>query len=95
MIYVAAGRTNPKLVLDGTDFRLQEKHDNSTIWRCSYYYRTKCKCRLRTAGNVVQVTNNHNHESAKINLANLITKNVLIVRKNAANPSLLYGKEIK
>lgn len=74
------GRTNPKLVLDGIDFRLQKKVGNTTVWLCSFYYRTKCKCRLKTTGNIVIVQSNHNHEPAEINLKYLVPRTVVIVR---------------
>lgn len=74
------GRTNPKLIIDNTDFRLHNNMGGTTYWRCSFYFRTKCKCRVKTSGNVVYVINSHNHDSAKLAVGHLKRKCVRIVR---------------
>lgn len=77
---MAVGRTNPKLIIDGTDFRLHNSVGPFTHWRCSFYFRTKCKCRVKTTGNIVYLTNNHNHETSNLRLDHLKGKKVTIVR---------------
>lgn len=80
IIYFAVGRTNPKLIIDGTDFRLHNNLGQVSHWRCSFYFRTKCKCRAKTSGNVVHLTNYHNHETARLELKNLKPRRVTILR---------------
>lgn len=74
------GRTNPKLIIDGIDFRLHNSMGNITHWRCSFYFRTKCKCRVKTSGNIVYLTNTHNHDVPRLTLTHLKGKQVTIVR---------------
>ncbi|XP_018573598.1 protein tramtrack, beta isoform isoform X18 [Anoplophora glabripennis] len=62
-IYFDVGTKNPKLVFEGFDYFVHKKSKRSTSWRCSYYYRMKCKSRLTTRGRVVQVTGIHLHPS--------------------------------
>lgn len=75
------GQKNPKLIVDGADFRFERKVNNFTFWVCSFYYRTKCRCRLKTTGNTVIVNNVHNHPIAAISADKMNSKQVNIVRK--------------
>lgn len=80
MIYIAQGRTHPKLVLDSVDFLLHENVANCTVWRCCFYRKSKCKCRLKTTGNSVLIYNDHNHEKANIIVDHLVPKQVHIIK---------------
>lgn len=74
------GQKNPKLILEGADFRYERKSGSVTFWVCSFYFRTKCRCRLKTTGNTVYVNNDHNHNAVEIPVDNMRSKNVFIIR---------------
>lgn len=77
------GRKNPKLILDGHDFRIEKNYDKSSFWVCTSYSRTKCKARLITKENVVIFCNQHNHEPKHNDTFNLACRNVTIIKKNS------------
>lgn len=73
-------RKHPKLIVDGHDFKFDKSTEAGTTWSCPFYFKTKCKCKLKTAGNVVQFLNNHNHPPKDISLKNMSFKKVTIIR---------------
>ncbi|CAG9764335.1 unnamed protein product [Ceutorhynchus assimilis] len=65
VVYYKFGYKHPKIIFEGVDYRIDFKSAGKTSWRCSYYYRTKCRAKLFTAGNIVNVLGEHNHEHRK------------------------------
>lgn len=55
----------------------------STSWICSSYGKTRCKARLITKGNLVQLQQEHNHGPRPAPLGNLSCKVVTIVKQNS------------
>lgn len=82
LIYFGIGRKYPKLVLDGFDYSKEKSYGDSTSWVCPSYFKTKCKARLITKGNMVYVRNGHNHTSKDRSLLNMSSKLVTIIRKS-------------
>lgn len=82
-IYFTVGRTKPKIILDGYDFKFQRNMCESTYWTCTFYEKTKCKSRLKTKANIVFVTGSHNHSPKEVNLTNCSFKDVKIKRKGS------------
>lgn len=74
------GRKNPKLIVDGYDFKFEKKNGGSTFWSCPTQMRTKCKCRLITRGNVVYVRHTHNHEAKVVDISKMSYKEVMVKR---------------
>lgn len=73
-------RKHPKLIVDGYDFKFDKNTETATTWSCPFYFKTKCKCKLRTSGNVVSVINSHNHQPKELSLKNMSFKKVKIIR---------------
>ncbi|XP_008198869.1 protein tramtrack, beta isoform isoform X32 [Tribolium castaneum] len=83
VVYFISGSKHPKLVLDKFDYFFQHQNENKTRWRCSSYFRTRCKAALFTYGKVVEVHNEHNHQptTETIDCSSLPTHNVILKRK--------------
>ncbi|RZC39653.1 FLYWCH domain containing protein [Asbolus verrucosus] len=83
VIYVIPGNKNPKLLLDDCDFVINQKGDKKTRWRCTSYYKTRCKAVLMTYGRVVEVINVHNHNpnSEIHDYSSIFSQNVIIKRR--------------
>ncbi|XP_076252170.1 uncharacterized protein LOC143191191 isoform X44 [Rhynchophorus ferrugineus] len=80
-IYVVPGTRNPILILDYNEYTIYSKENNKTRWRCSFYFKTKCKSKLVTFGKMVQVVNQHNHIlTTTRDLSNCLTQQVHIMR---------------
>jgi hypothetical protein len=61
VIYVAPGTKNPKLIVDKNIFTVNTKSIETTRWRCTSYFKSKCRVTLLTCGNVVKINRQHNH----------------------------------
>lgn len=81
-IFFIRGRTKPKIILNGCDFKLVRTKENVTFWTCSTYEKTRCKCRLRTTSNIVEVRCSHNHGPKNFDLSNCSFKDVQIINHN-------------
>lgn len=80
-IYVVPGTRNPILILDCNEYTIYSKQNDKTRWRCSFYFKTKCKSKLVTFGKIVQVLNEHNHDmKTSRDLSNCLTQHVNILR---------------
>ncbi|XP_063907084.1 protein tramtrack, beta isoform-like isoform X22 [Zophobas morio] len=85
-IYVVPGFKHPKLILDDFVFHFQHNLENtSTRWRCTFYYRTRCKAALIVDKSAVEVVNEHNHLPQKVqfrdhNSGKVEARKVTIVR---------------
>lgn len=56
LIYFSIGRKYSELVLDGYDHSTEKSYTDSTsCWVCPSYFKTKCKARVITKGNMVYV----------------------------------------
>lgn len=73
-------RKHPKLIVDGYDFKLDKNTESATTWSCPFYFKTKCKCRLKTTGNIVFFDSSHNHKPKELSLENMSFRKVTIVR---------------
>jgi hypothetical protein len=82
VIHVVRGHKNPKLLLDKNEFVINHKFRDKTRWRCTSYYKTKCRCVLVTHGKVVNVVHDHNHSPSieVCNYDNLFSQKVSIIR---------------
>ncbi|KAK9884696.1 hypothetical protein WA026_007542 [Henosepilachna vigintioctopunctata] len=82
LIYFDVGTKNPKIIVHAFDFNLAKKTPNKTIWVCSNYYKTKCKCRVTTSGKMVFIRAEHNHLPRKPipKFTNLLSQEVTIVK---------------
>ncbi|KAK9884693.1 hypothetical protein WA026_007539 [Henosepilachna vigintioctopunctata] len=47
-IFILKGTKNPKIILENNDYQINRKMYDRTLWRCSNYFRTKCKATLIT-----------------------------------------------
>ncbi|CAG9764329.1 unnamed protein product [Ceutorhynchus assimilis] len=82
MIYVVSGTRNPILILDENEYTIYSKRHDNTRWRCSWYFKTKCKSRLISSGKIVEVLNEHNHlAKTSRNLSNCQRQYVYIRRR--------------
>ncbi|RZC39651.1 FLYWCH domain containing protein [Asbolus verrucosus] len=61
IIFVAPGTKNPKLIIDNNIFTVNTKSAEATRWRCTSYFKCKCRATLLTCGNVVRMNREHNH----------------------------------
>ncbi|XP_056644046.1 modifier of mdg4-like isoform X34 [Diorhabda carinulata] len=61
IVYIIPGTKHPKLVVDDNEYSVYLKHEDRTRWRCSCYFKTKCKSTLLTYGRVVRINHEHNH----------------------------------
>ncbi|ERL95198.1 hypothetical protein D910_12466 [Dendroctonus ponderosae] len=81
-IYIVSGNKNPIIILDSNEFSIYSKGASSTRWRCSSYFRSKCRAKLVTFGNVVQTANEHNHPAnSQRAWSSIKSQRVTIVRK--------------
>lgn len=83
IIYFDVGTKNPKIIVHNYDFNLARKTQKKTIWVCSFYYKTKCRCRLQTSGRMVYMRADHNHlpKEKCTKFTNLLSQRVTIIRK--------------
>lgn len=70
-IFIHKGTKNPKIVLDGHDYQINTKKKDRTLWRCSHYFKTKCKATLITTGNCCTQRHDHNHVPTLLNSSHL------------------------
>ncbi|RZC39654.1 FLYWCH domain containing protein [Asbolus verrucosus] len=84
-VYVIRGIKNPKLLLDNCEFVCNRKGKKKTWWRCTSYYKTKCKAILMTHGRVVEIINEHNHVPNReaYDLSNIFKHDVIIRRRDS------------
>lgn len=82
VIHILPGMKHPKLIIDYNDYSVSVKESGKTRWRCSGYFKTKCKSSLITYGKVVQINHGHNHPPLMQNksLNNCLSQVVTIVR---------------
>lgn len=75
------GIKNPKLILNNNEFFFHKLLKNKSRWRCTGYYKTKCKAALFTYGKVVQLFKEHNHPDglATTNGGTLMPYSVVII----------------
>lgn len=83
LIYFDVGTKRPKIVLNHNDFTMVNHHLNKTYWRCTSYYKTKCKSNITTTGRMAIVGSPHNHEPNRKNIEfkTLLCQQVTITRK--------------
>lgn len=74
------GRKNPLLIVDGYEFRCEKKGPKGTFWTCLAGPKSKCKSRIITKENVVFLRSFHNHEAKELDLRNMSSKFVKIMR---------------
>lgn len=87
VIYYNVGYKHPKIIFEGVDYRIDFKAAGRTSWRCSYYYRTKCRAKLSTSGHVVRLFGEHNHQH-RPDLYQIDTakpQRVTVIRENRVN----------
>nr|CAH7732205.1 unnamed protein product [Callosobruchus chinensis] len=84
-IWIGAGTKNPKIILDRNEFTINTKQGNRTRWRCTHYFKSKCKATLVTFGRVVKVNQFHNHLPSDPTGENLLKQYVKIIR----NPNIV------
>ncbi|RZC39650.1 FLYWCH domain containing protein [Asbolus verrucosus] len=60
-IYVVAATKNPKIIFDENMFTICIKSLDKTRWRCTAYFKSKCRATLLTYGKYVNVKYKHNH----------------------------------
>lgn len=80
VIWIGSGSKNPKIILDGNEFTINTKQGGRTRWRCTQYFKSKCRASLVTFGRNVRVSQYHNHPPIDPDVNNLLTQNVNIVR---------------
>ncbi|XP_023014992.1 uncharacterized protein isoform X48 [Leptinotarsa decemlineata] len=80
VIWIGAGIKRPKLILDDNQFTINTKEGSRTRWRCTQYFKSKCKATLITFGNIVKVNKFHNHLPTTPYDANLVKRVVTIIR---------------
>lgn len=84
-IYVVAATKNPKIILDNNVFTICIKSADKTRWRCTAYFKSKCRASLLTYGKYVNARFGHNHPPTVKNpekLENAMRQNVLILRSD-------------
>lgn len=75
-----AGRKHPKLIVDNNEFTVNRRRGDRSMWKCSQYYRLKCKCRLVSYNNTVKISANHNHTPTYPNVTKASQQTVKIIR---------------
>ncbi|KAF7282368.1 hypothetical protein GWI33_002746 [Rhynchophorus ferrugineus] len=80
LIYVVAGKKNPKIILEDNDFILNNKYGNKTTWRCRCYGKTGCKSRLTTSGKTVKIIADHNHDPTYPDTSAAVPQTLRIVK---------------
>ncbi|EEZ97584.1 hypothetical protein TcasGA2_TC011446 [Tribolium castaneum] len=60
-IYVVAATKNPKIIFDKNMFTICIKSLDKTRWRCTAYFKSKCRASLLTYGKYVNAKFKHNH----------------------------------
>lgn len=80
IIWIGSGSKNPKIILDRNEFTINTKQGNRTRWRCTQYFKSKCRASLVTFGRNVRVSQFHNHRPIEPDTINLLPQNVTIVR---------------
>lgn len=60
-MYVVSGKKYPKLIVKEDAYLRNYQNQDRNYWRCSQYFKTKCKSNLTTYGHIVQINNKHNH----------------------------------
>ncbi|KAK9884692.1 hypothetical protein WA026_007538 [Henosepilachna vigintioctopunctata] len=65
IIYVVAGRKNPKLIVNENEYELHVKSNGRTAWRCTQYHKLRCKAKVITSGNTLEKKFHHNHSPKK------------------------------
>ncbi|CAG9856466.1 unnamed protein product [Phyllotreta striolata] len=79
-ILIGSGTKNPKIILDENEFTINTKQGARTRWRCTQYFKSKCRASLVTFGRIVKVSQFHNHPPTKPSVRNLLPQTVTIVR---------------
>ncbi|XP_056644004.1 modifier of mdg4-like isoform X33 [Diorhabda carinulata] len=79
-IYIGAGTKNPKIILDENEFTINTKQGARTRWRCTQYFKSKCRASLVSYGKMVKVNQFHNHTPTKPSKQNLLPQIVTILR---------------
>ena len=60
--FSTSNRGRPIVIRRGHIYNLERETDIKTFWRCNFFYKTKCKCRLETIGStVLKSLKAHNH----------------------------------
>ncbi|XP_018573609.1 protein tramtrack, beta isoform isoform X28 [Anoplophora glabripennis] len=80
LIWIGSGTKNPKIILDRNEFTINTKQGNRTRWRCTQYFKSKCRASLVTYGRVVKVNQIHNHPPMDPPSDNLLVQSVTIIR---------------
>ncbi|XP_063907075.1 protein tramtrack, beta isoform-like isoform X14 [Zophobas morio] len=80
-IQVTRGHKNPKLILNKNEYFYHKQCKDKSRWRCTAYYKTKCKAALFTYGQVVRMFKEHNHAPYihNPNYESLVTKTVTVI----------------
>lgn len=79
-ILIGSGTKNPKIILDQNEFTINTKQGARTRWRCTQYFKSKCRASLVTYGRIVKVSHFHNHPPTNPSEQNLLPQIVTIVR---------------
>ncbi|XP_063907082.1 modifier of mdg4-like isoform X21 [Zophobas morio] len=82
-IYLVPGVRNPQLLLEKNIFTCNRKRNNKTWWRCSHYYKSKCRAMLITSGRTLETVHNHNHasRSKKFDYNSMFSHNVKLFKR--------------
>ncbi|KAG5874949.1 hypothetical protein JTB14_018864 [Gonioctena quinquepunctata] len=83
IIYFDAGNKYPKIIFDGCDYSIHKKSKNHTSWRCSSYYRYKCRAKLITSGRSLTIDGTHHHERSDKVISRIkgMTSHVVDIRR--------------
>ncbi|XP_023014964.1 uncharacterized protein isoform X22 [Leptinotarsa decemlineata] len=84
IIYFCAARTNPKIILNNYVYKINNKMQDRTYWKCVSYNKTRCKARVTTQGNVARLNGEHNHMPTMDNCNGLSSQIVTIVKNTKA-----------
>lgn len=81
VVWVALAHKKPKLILDNNSFTVNKQMNNRTLWRCTNYFKSKCRATLVTYGKIVKINNQfHNHLPNEMCTDNMFTQHVTIIR---------------
>ncbi|KAL3277334.1 hypothetical protein HHI36_012685 [Cryptolaemus montrouzieri] len=82
-VRIVKGPNHTKLILEENVFLVNRKFPDRTLWRCSYYFKTKCKATLITKDSCCTVRHEHNHPAKLpvVNPSNVSEQKVILKRQ--------------
>lgn len=63
MVYFVGGTKQPKMIFDGSEYVCEKRRATKTTWKCTKYFKFRCRARAYTYGKTLKLTHEkHNHK---------------------------------